>query len=191
MQLKWHPNLAFSSLNKINFHQTVNRTVTQRSLVLFTRGWAWEKVSTLSFLFSGPPSLKLSSSQWRVLSQAKSPTLPFIAFLGSICNFLPKYIEINSFRFREAISRGTAIIRGNTVSGSLEQARCNPFDTPKFPTTDTSAWTCWFCLFSLQTPLNQLFKKQLLNMKTKHVWPLNQELVKTCLWSLFMRKGKS
>lgn len=86
-------------------------------LVMLTRVWTWGKVHhpplicllacPHSFLCS-TVSINLSSSQRRVLSQAESTVRSLHSFssaclkLGSICNLLPKYIEIEkvSVRFR-------------------------------------------------------------------------------------------
>ena len=84
-------------------------------LVMLTRVWAWGKVHhpplicrlacPYSFLCS-TVSIKLSSSQRRVLSQAESTvrllhSLSFACLkLGSVCNLLPKYIEIEKFSLR-------------------------------------------------------------------------------------------
>lgn len=84
-------------------------------LVMLTRVWAWGKVHhpplicrlacPYSFVCS-TVSIKLSSSQRRVLSQAESTvrllhSLSFACLkLGSICNLLPKYIEIGKFSLR-------------------------------------------------------------------------------------------
>ena len=84
-------------------------------LVMLTRVWAWGKVHhpplicllacPYSFLCS-TVSINLSSSQPRVLSQAESTVRSLHSFssaclkLGSICNLLPKYIEIEKLRLR-------------------------------------------------------------------------------------------